>query len=402
MKRYGSTLVGDEEHFSFEARIFNFVILLGIFMSVFGTIMDVYYKAPIFIDLAFVGLWILTYFLVRYKGHFHVVSVVSISIFVFVFIPYNWISSGGSGGVLPYYTIAFIVILCVLFKGYFRIVMVFSMLAIELLLIAYDACRAGSYLIDVREKVSIADLSIHLFVIMVSMAILIIVYSNTYMKEKARSELYAKTIEEQYRQQFYYMESLEQLNYKLKSERHDYNNNLGVLYGLLENGEAQEARDYAKRLIKNAEEYQTLVNIPYSMIRAMLNYKLSAIRENGIELRLDIAIPEGLPLNEHDLSVILGNLLDNAAEACVVIKESPRYIALKLLYKPDYLIIQVENPVNRESVISNGENRTTKPDAENHGFGLSNIEYLVNKHNGLIKIQPDNGVFKVDIALLVD
>jgi len=144
------------------------------------------------------------------------------------------------------------------------------------------------------------------------------------------------------------------------------------------------------------------VNIPYSMLRAILNYKLSAAREEKIELKLDVSVPEGLKLNEFDLAVILGNLLDNAIEACAAIGEGRRYIGLNLLYRPDYLIIQVENPVNRESAAQGGKNHTTKPDAENHGFGLNNIEYLVNKHNGLIKTGAGKGVFKVDIAILVD
>jgi len=402
MKGIGTGLIGEAEHFTFEERIFNFVILLGIGMTAFGTMMDVYYGADILIDLCFVGCWILTYYFSRYRGYFNVVSIVSIAVFVFAFIPYIWIFSGGSSSIIPYYTIVFIAIISIVLSGCFRILMVLSMLVVEMLLIGREAYLAGSFEVILRNNMKLIDFSIHICVIMAVMAVLILVYSNTYMKEKARSEAYARTIEEQYHQQIYYMENLEQLNYKLKSERHDFNNHLGVIYGLLEVGETYQAGDYAKQLVKTAEEYRNIVNIPYSMIRAMLNYKLSGARENKIELRLNIGVPADLKLNEFDLTVILGNLLDNAMEACCAIDESSRYLGLNILYKPDYLIIQVENPVNQNLVLQVGKNHTTKPDVENHGFGLSNIDYLVKKHNGLIKIKPDNHVFKVDIALLVE
>ena len=402
MKGLGERLAGDAEHFPFEERIFNFAMLMGICLTVFGTIMDVYYRADILADLVFTVCWLLTYYFSRYRRYFNAVSVVSTGIFVFVFIPYTWIFSGGSGSVLPYYTIAFITIISIILKGRFRIVIILSMLAVELLLIGRDAYNAGSLAGAIDSHMNYMDFSMHIIVIMAALTILIIVYSNTYMREKERSERYAGTIEEQYRQQLYYMENLERLVYKLRSERHDFNNHLGVIYGLLEGGETDRAGDYAKQLVKTAEEYRSIVDIPYPTLRAMLNYKLSAASESKLRLGLDIDVPDGLKLNEYDLAVILGNLLDNAAEACAAINGADRYINLSILYKPEYLIIQMENPTVRESDLKDGKVRTTKPDAENHGFGLNNIQYLVDKHNGLIKIGTENNTFKISIALLVD
>ena len=43
-----------------------------------------------------------------------------------------------------------------------------------------------------------------------------------------------------------------------------------------------------------------------------------------------------------------------------------------------------------------------KKDPENHGFGLKNVRYLVEKHNGFMKVGQENGVFAADIALLIE
>ncbi|HWR40835.1 MAG TPA: ATP-binding protein [Patescibacteria group bacterium] len=144
------------------------------------------------------------------------------------------------------------------------------------------------------------------------------------------------------------------------------------------------------------------MNVPYPMVRAMLNYKLSAAKEKSIRLRLHVGIPEGLALPEFDLTVILGNLVDNAVEACMTVEKDNRYIGLNLFYKPDYLIIQTENPVSEASEPPHGNRMTTKPDAENHGYGLRNMEYLARKHNGFMKTSRENGIFKADVALLTE
>jgi sensor histidine kinase regulating citrate/malate metabolism len=232
-------------------------------------------------------------------------------------------------------------------------------------------------------------------------AIFLIVYSNIYMREKERAEAYGKALEQNYRQQLYYMETLEDVIGRLKSERHDFNHHLGVMYALLEDAENDKARDYAATLVDAAKEYRTMVNIPYSMLRAMLNYKLSAAKERGIALKLDTSLPAGLNLNEADLTVILGNMMDNAMEACAQVEKGSRYIALNLSYKPDYLIIMAENPFSGDTA-AGGKRKTTKPDQNNHGFGLQNIEYLVQKHSGIMKLEPEPGIFRISLALLVE
>lgn len=395
MKSIGNRLLGDPAQVAFDKRVFHLAILLGTAMSAASILINLYFGNSFVIDLIFAGCWIISYYLSRFQGCFDVVSVVSVGILVFAFIPYMWISSTGSAGVVPYYSLIFIAVICIVLKGYLRLFMVVSVILGQQLLILHDA---GS--IKAALQAPFLKISLPLALMTAAMATLIILYANTYTKERARGEAYAKTIEEQYRQQLYYMENLEELIDKLKSERHDFNNHLGVIYGLLENGEANQAMVYGDQLIKAAEEYRNIVNLPYSMIRAMLNYKLSGAGEKSIKLRLNINVPQGLPLNEFDLTVILGNLLDNAIEACTKVDEEKRYIRLELTYKPDYLVIRVENPTNRDPVCKDGVYRTTKPDGENHGFGLGNIANLVNRHNGLMKIEADGGVFSVNIALL--
>jgi sensor histidine kinase regulating citrate/malate metabolism len=232
---------------------------------------------------------------------------------------------------------------------------------------------------------------------------MIIRYSTAYQRERARSEAFAQTIGENYRQQLYYMENLEQLVTRLRAERHDFNNQLGIIYGMLEDDEAGKAKGYAMSLIGAAHVHQNMVSLPYSMLRAMINYKLSVADEQGVRLNISVDVRAGLRFNESDLAIIIGTLMDNAVEACQ--KAEEKYIGFNLYYRPDYLILRMENstaPDAPRPSWMDGQGRSNKSDPENHGFGLSNVKHLVEKHNGLIEIDLRKDIFKVNVALLVD
>ncbi|HOO27883.1 MAG TPA: GHKL domain-containing protein [Lachnospiraceae bacterium] len=400
MKGIGNKLIGNEEMVPLEERIFNFSLLVSICLTAIGAGLDLFFYSSTWTNLIFAGIWILTYYFSRFRGRFKEASVAGIVILIFAFFPYNWIYSSGSSGVLPYYSVVLLVILCAVLKGKFRFFMILSFIAVEMLLICHDAYEAGSFFVQPASNTTGAELMIHMGIILVSISIFIVVYSNVYEKEKARRETYASSIEEHYRQQLYYMKNLEEVIDKLRSERHDFNHYLGVIYGLLETKETEKAGTYVSQLVRTAEEYQNLVNIPYPIARAMLNYKLSDAKEKHILLRLDIRVPAELELPEFDLVVILGNLLDNAVEANKEIDEQARYLALSIFYRPNYLVIHTENPVSAE-VTSAKEHKTTKSDVSEHGFGLRNIEYLTKKHDGFLKTSREHGIFKADVALLI-
>lgn len=397
MKGLSDRLLGNPARFSFGNRVFNFITLLATAMTAAVVVLNLICGWLLVWDIFFTGFWLAMYVLARFRGHFARTSIATVGVLVFVFLPYIWLSSNGSETAIPYYTIVFAAAIGVVLKGRWRLFFTVAMLlVIEGLMIHEAGSVAGAFQVPYISR------TVSLFVMIGGMALLIAVYSNTYFMEKERSDAYAKTIEEQYRQQVYYMKNLDEVIDKLKSERHDFNNHLGVIYGLLENGEEDRGKAYAKQLVKRSEKYRNIVNIPYPMLRAMLNYKLSGAEEAGIDLRLDVRVPKGLVLNEIDTTVILGNLLDNAIEACSRLEESERYLQFSLAYKPDYLVIRVENPMEGELAEVEGFYSTSKPDSENHGFGLKNVAYLVNRHHGLMKIKPKAGVFAVRIALLVN
>jgi signal transduction histidine kinase len=404
MKKLMDCLIGNEEKYSFEKRVYNLCVLLGSALTLIGILID-WFSSSIFIIYSglFVLIWLAAYYFTKVKGYYKGVMTASIVLLVTVFFPMNWLTSAGIQGIIPYYSILFIAITCIVTSGKTRLALVGTYIVIQTLLILYGGNLDGGSMLDPLYQQLQMNLLIHLTVITVSIAFLIIMYSITYRNERARSDAYSKTIGENYHQQLYYMENLEQLVTRLRAERHDFNNQLGIIYGMLEDDEIVKAKEYAATLVGAARAHQNMVTLPYSMLRAMINYKLSVASEKGIRLNLSVDVRAGLAFNEPDLAIIIGTLLDNAVEACQQAKE--KTIGLNLYYKPDYLILRVENAVGPDVMMPSwmsGQGKSNKTDPENHGFGLRNVKYLVEKHSGLIEIDMRKNNFKVNIALLVD
>ncbi|GAA0123518.1 MAG: GHKL domain-containing protein [Clostridium argentinense] len=201
----------------------------------------------------------------------------------------------------------------------------------------------------------------------------------------------------EYERQQNYIENLDRLTYKLKAQRHDFNHHISCIYGLLELDNMDEAKKYAKELLKDVQEVNNIINIENSTILAILNNNLTVAKEKDIEVDLNIDIPKELKVNSMDISIILGNSLTNAIEACEGLRK--KYIKLYMYMKGEYLIIKIKNSKKTDVFIDENSYETTKIDKENHGFGLKNIKYIVDKYDGLLKIEQSKEEFVLNIAM---
>ena len=95
----------------------------------------------------------------------------------------------------------------------------------------------------------------------------------------------------------------------------------------------------------------------------------------------------------------LGNILDNAIEACRLIRSpEQRRISVKLLYKKNMLVCGFSNSMSQDVPVRAGF-LTTKPSPEQHGLGLSNVREAAAKYGGNLNIRAEQGRFEVSFVL---
>ncbi len=136
------------------------------------------------------------------------------------------------------------------------------------------------------------------------------------------------------------------------------------------------------------------------IIDSIINYKHLVAEKYKVPFHLDINIPPQLELDTTVISVILGNILDNAIEACEEKTNVDRYIKIHMHYLNESLFMRIQNPFVHE-VHTNlyGEICSTKTDKQPHGMGLRNIKKIIDECDGLSDISYSNSLFQIEIVL---
>lgn len=182
----------------------------------------------------------------------------------------------------------------------------------------------------------------------------------------------------------------------MRGWRHDYHNHLQSLKAKLNKNQIDESIDYLNELEKDLDDIHQIVETGNINVDAILNSKLSLAMTHDIDVNVKVSIPKDLPINNIDCCVLLGNLIDNAIEACEKVNEN-KYIRLYIgLYKKQ-LYISITNATNEIVRKFDDEYITTK--RGNHGHGLKRINKVVEKYNGYINRKNEPGVFVTEIML---
>ena len=173
---------------------------------------------------------------------------------------------------------------------------------------------------------------------------------------------------------------------------HDYRAQLSTLSELLEDGDLENAKAYLSEMRTRQSERVLLVNTHNAAIDAVLNQKGYAGRRQGIDIRFRVNDLSALELPRVDVTIVLANLIDNAMEACSQMPQTERWVSVQILYGHKMLSISIVNP-SRPVQIIGGQIATTKPDPLLHGFGLRNVEDILEKYHAEYTFSFEDGRF---------
>ena len=191
---------------------------------------------------------------------------------------------------------------------------------------------------------------------------------------------------------------VENMYRQMRGWRHDYKNHIAAMKIHLENRNYELLGNYLNELNKDLTTVDTVLKTGNVMADAILNSKLSLAKSKDIAVDATASVPEKIRVSDTDLCVIIGNLLDNAIEACCKFDDiDKRFIRVYIGLLKHQLYISVSNSVGGELKKDGKTYMTTKN--ENHGFGLKRIDKIVSKYGGYINRQDETDVFATEIML---
>lgn len=189
----------------------------------------------------------------------------------------------------------------------------------------------------------------------------------------------------------------------IRTMRHDMKNHLLLIRETLENQNIQKAEEYIDALIVNTiVKKEIAVNTGNVVIDSLVNFKYALAQREGIRFIVNIVVPYDLPCDDADICVILGNLLDNAIEACLQVEKDHRFIEINITAKRNHLAIVLKNSyAHKIKKGMEGNIVTTKQNRQEHGYGLISVERAVDKYNGTMNLEFTDTEFTVTIILFI-
>ena len=185
---------------------------------------------------------------------------------------------------------------------------------------------------------------------------------------------------------------------QIRGWRHDYRNHIQTMKAYAASEDWDAIKRYLDLLDDDLTTVDTVIKTGNPMTDAILNSKISLAKAKNIQVVADARIPLKLKSSEIDLCCIIGNLFDNAIEASMKLPEEQRMIRVYMDMRNTQLYISFTNFTAGKKMKKEGKLfRSTK--GKGHGFGLVRIDAIVERLDGYISRNSEDGAFTTEILL---
>lgn len=180
-----------------------------------------------------------------------------------------------------------------------------------------------------------------------------------------------------------------------RSSIHDYKHKVFAIKRWLDEEKIEEVKKFVNEESEILNQKVFYTKTGNDIVDAIVNTKQNIAEEKGILFSMNIALPEKLVISDLDMVSILGNLIDNAIEACE--KQNRKYIDIVIKDVKKMLIIKVTNFYEDQIPINYS---TSKEKKVMHGIGLKNVKNIVDKYSGTYEVVQEQNEVITTIMLL--
>ena len=213
-------------------------------------------------------------------------------------------------------------------------------------------------------------------------------------EQRVQLEVENQLLEKQLDAQLAHYSDLTAQYEQIRAMRHDISHHLNTINALLQEGNLKAATEYSEQLLPMQTYISRLGKCQNPVVDAFLYSRMQDAEAKGMPVQADVSLPVELPVSNTDLIVALGNLLDNALEACSGIPDAQ--ITLRAHMDKGYLVIQESNPVRARQ--PQGKKPRRIPELE-RGVGFRVLSGLAQKYDGSFRHTCENDTYTVTLLL---
>ncbi len=249
--------------------------------------------------------------------------------------------------------------------------------------------------LNASEKLRLCLLGADLTIIIVDYITILLI---TVLSHHHQTELENQQMRLQLQYQVQYAETVRQQEESVHRLRHDLKTTISALHDFLHQNQLSEMEEYLNKYTTSIFETASIVHTNQPFLNAILNTKMTYAKEHGIACICHS--PATLPaISGMDYCSLLGNLLDNAIEASLLL--SVREIAVTIDLTDSKLTITIKNRIQNSILEVNPHLHTTKGNKSNHGHGIPTIKEIAKKYNGEVDFYESDGWFNASVVLYI-
>ncbi len=219
------------------------------------------------------------------------------------------------------------------------------------------------------------------------------------INEQERSQLLSEQNHQLVIQNIQYENLNKQIDATRKA-RHDMRHHITMMSGYLSAGQYEKAREYLQSYENTFPGDSTVFFCKHYAVNTILMYFAHQAENNKIDFSVSADLPASLKIPDNVLSVLLGNLLENALEACMHVKKRRPFITVKAKSDKDSVFFQIENNYSKEPA-TDPEGRYLSAKHDGIGIGIESVKSIADQYDGMMGIRAENGIFSVSVFLTV-
>lgn len=185
--------------------------------------------------------------------------------------------------------------------------------------------------------------------------------------------------------------------------RHDICNHLLAIDALGQKGEYERQHEYLSSLNAAFAQTRAQTYCGHPLIDSLLDAKQLRMRDCGIDVRWNLhPVPESLEISDLDLCALVGNLLDNAIEACERLDAGEmREIQVSLRIVGSALLLRVVNSCRNAHALEQRMHTFSQKRNGPGGMGLKSMRRIVKNCGGELFFRPgeDDASMSVSVYL---
>lgn len=178
---------------------------------------------------------------------------------------------------------------------------------------------------------------------------------------------------------------------------HDIRNHLMHIAFHIKNEKYSKAKNYIEKIVSRLDILPGSMILTNDNLNFIINSKIEEAKRRGIRVTAQIEDIKDCVIEDYDLCSLLGNILDNAMESAE--NELVKHIMIEIYNLSGYQVYFIKNRIEKSVLTHNMALITNKKDKENHGYGMKQIQTIIDNYQGYIDIYEQGKFFNVKVLI---